>query len=369
MSFGLAEYIWLDGATPTRYMRSKAKAVKVGNNPKPEDFPEWSFDGSSTEQASGHDSDCILQPVHVIPDPVRGQGNWIVMAEVFNPDGTPHESNSRAQLRAVLDAGAAKQDPWCGFEQEYTFFKGRQPLGWPEHGFPRPQGPFYCGVGADEVFGRDVVEKHAKLCLQTGMLFYGINAEVMPGQWEFQVGYRGDNKEDASALKMCDETWLTRWLLCRVAEDFGVTVSYDVKPVKGDWNGTGMHTNFSTKDTRDPAKGKAAIKAATDALAKKHAEHIKVYGANNHERLTGKHETCDINTFRVGDADRGCSIRIPKPVALKGYGYFEDRRPGANADPYLVASRLCTTVCGIPESVMKFSSWPRQDTKIAVAAE
>jgi glutamine synthetase len=368
--FGLAEYIWLDGATPTRFMRSKAKVVKVGKNPKASDFPEWSFDGSSTEQAVGHDSDCILNPVHAIKDPIRGEGNWLVMCEVMNPDGTPHESNSRAQLREVLDAGAAKQDPWCGFEQEYTFFHGRQPLGWPEHGFPRPQGPFYCGVGADEVFGRDVVEAHAKACMQTDLLFYGINAEVMPGQWEFQIGFRGDTSEDSGALKMCDETWITRWLLCRVAEDFGVTVSFDVKPVKGDWNGTGMHTNFSTKDTRDPAKGKAAIKAATDALSKKHKEHIALYGANNHERLTGKHETCDIHTFRVGDADRGCSIRIPKPVALKGYGYFEDRRPGANADPYLVTARLCTTVCGVPESVMKFTSWPRStDKKIAVAAE
>lgn len=368
--FGLAEYIWLDGAEPTRYMRSKTKVVSVSKNPKPEDFPEWSFDGSSTNQADGHDSDCFLRPAYVINDPIRGEGNWLVMCEVFNPDNkTPHESNSRAQLREILDAGAAKQDPWCGFEQEYTFFQGRQPLGWPEHGFPRPQGPYYCGVGADEVFGREIVEAHAKLCMQTPLLFYGINAEVMPGQWEFQIGYRGDDKENAGALEMADQVWLTRWLLCRVAEDFGITVSFDNKPVKGDWNGTGMHTNFSTKDTRDPAKGKAAIDAAIQALSKKHKEHIALYGAGLADRLTGKHETCDINTFKAGTADRGCSIRIPQPVAKKGYGYFEDRRPGANADPYLVAARLCTTVCGIDESVMKFSSWPRKNAKLAVAAE
>lgn len=368
--FTMAEYIWLDGTVPTRYMRSKARTVNVGSNPSIEDFPDWSFDGSSTNQADGHDSDCLLQPVSFINDPVRGEGNFLVMCEVLNPDGTPHESNSRAQLREVLDAGAAKQEPWFGFEQEYTLFHGRQPLGWPDQGFPGPQGPYYCGVGADEVYGREVVEAHAKLCLQTPIMFYGINAEVMPGQWEFQVGYRGDSKEDSGALTICDQVWLARWLLCRVAEDYGVTVSFDNKPMKGDWNGAGMHTNFSTKDTRDPKKGRQAIDSAIKALSQKHKEHIAVYGANNEQRLTGRHETCDINTFRSGVADRGSSIRLPKPVELKGYGYFEDRRPGANADPYLVAARLCATACGIDEAVMKFTSWPRQDRSLkAVAAE
>ena len=369
-SFKMAEYIWLDGAVPTRYLRSKARVVSFKGQPKLEDFPEWSFDGSSTNQAVGDDSDCLLQPVCFVSDPVRGDGNFLVMCEVMNPDGTPHESNSRAQLREVLDAGAAKQQPWMGFEQEYTLFKNRTPLGWPEHGYPGPQGPYYCGVGSEEIFGREIAEAHAELCLQTELMFYGINAEVMPGQWEFQTGFRGDENEPADALKICDHTWIARWLLYRVAEEFDISVSLENKPVKGDWNGAGMHTNVSTNDTRDKAKGAAAIKAATDALETKHAEHIALYGAGLGERLTGDHETCDINTFKVGDADRGCSIRIPAPVAAKGYGYFEDRRPGANADPYLVAARICTTICDdVPESVMKFSSWPRKDAKFAIAAE
>ena len=369
-NFTLAEYIWLDGAVPTRYLRSKAKVVNLGPNPDISEFPEWSFDGSSTNQANGNDSDCILKPVSFITDPIRGEGNFLVMCEVYNPDGeTPHESNSRAQLRAILDAGAGKTNPWFGFEQEYTLFKNRTPLGWPEHGFPAPQGPYYCGVGADEIFGREVAEAHAELCLQTELMFYGINAEVMPGQWEFQIGFRGDENEPADALKVCDHTWLARWLLYRVGEEFGISVSLDNKPVKGDWNGAGMHTNFSNDDTRDKAKGRAAIEAGTKALSGKHAEHIKLYGAGLSDRLTGLHETCDIDTFKVGTADRGCSIRIPQPVAQKGYGYFEDRRPGANADPYLVAARICATVSGIDEAIMKFSSWPRRDAKIAIAAE
>ncbi len=369
-SLNFVEYIWLDGTVPTRHMRSKARIVpNLSDDPKIEDFPEWSFDGSSTGQANGDDSDCILKPVNFVPDPIRGDGNYLVLCEVYNPDGTPHESNSRVQLREVLDAGAAEHDPWCGFEQEYTFFRGRQPLGWPEYGFPGPQGPYYCGVGSDEVFGREIVEDHAQLCIEAGLCYYGLNAEVMPGQWEFQIGYRGNPGEDCGALEMADHVWFGRWLLCRVAEDYDVFVTFDNKPVRGDWNGAGMHTNFSTKETRDPATGKAAIDAAVKALEAKHDKHIPLYGAGLASRLTGLHETCDISTFKAGDADRGCSIRIPKPVALKGYGYFEDRRPGANADPYLVAARLCTTVCGIDESVMKFTSWPRSDERVAIAAE
>lgn len=368
-SFSYAEYMFIDGAVPTRFIRSKTRMVQVGSNPKPEDFPEWGFDGSSTNQAPGEDSDCLLKPVRVVNDPIRGEGNYLVLCEVLNPDGSIHESNSRAQLREVLEAGAAEQDPWCGFEQEYTFFEGRQPLGWPEHGYPGPQGPYYCGVGADEAYGREIVELHAQACMEAGLMYYGLNAEVMPGQWEFQIGFRGDESEASDVLTIADHTWMARWLLYRIAEDFGITVSIDNKPVKGDWNGAGMHTNFSTKDTRDPSKGKAAIEAATKALSGKHEEHIKLYGHGLADRLTGHHETCDISTFKVGNSDRGCSIRIPAGVTQKGYGYFEDRRPGANADPYLVAARLCTTVCGVQESVMKFSSWPRKDAKIAIAAE
>ncbi len=370
-NFTLAEYIWLDGAVPTRHLRSKARVVNVGPNPSIEDFPEWSFDGSSTKQAEGHDSDCIMKPVRFVTDPIRGEGNFLVLTEVYNPDGTVHESNSRAQLRAILDAGAAKQNPWCGFEQEYTLFKGRQPLGWPENGgFPGPQGPYYCGVGADEAYGREIVEEHAQACIEIGLLFYGINAEVMPGQWEYQIGYRGDDAEDNGALRASDDMWISRWLLYRIAEEYDVTVSTHNKPITGDWNGAGMHTNFSTDDTRDKSKGKAAIDAAIEKLAGKHQEHIKLYGYALDRRLTGAHETCDINTFKAGAADRGCSIRIPKLVSQKGYGYFEDRRPGANADPYLIAARLSATVCSVDESVMEFTAWPREksDKNVVAAA-
>jgi len=368
--FGLYEYIWLDGSLPTRELRSKCRVYNNDNVKSVDDLSEWSFDGSSTQQAVGEDSDCLLKPVCMVNDPIRGEGNFLVMCEVLNPDGTPHESNSRAQLREVLDAGAQAQNPWMGFEQEYTLFQNGKPIGFPENGEARPQGPYYCAVGNDNIMGREVAEAHAEICLETDLMFYGINAEVMPGQWEYQIGFRGDESETADALKVCDHSWIARWLMHRVAEDFEMTVSFENKPAKGDWNGAGMHTNVSTDDTRDKAKGAAAIEAACKALEGKHAEHVALYGAGLDERLTGDHETCDIHTFKVGDADRGCSIRIPAPVAAKGYGYFEDRRPGANSDPYLVAARICATICDdVDESVMHFTSWPRQNAKFAVAAE
>ena len=342
-----ADYIWLDGTNPTQQLRSKIKILPASNILSLATFDTWNFDGSSTYQATGHDSDLMLHPVSYYPDPVRGEGYYLVMCEVMNPDGSPHSSNTRATLRSLLEAGGAAQEPWAGFEQEYTFFQNNHPLGWPSAGFPRPQGPFYCSVGSDVAFGRAIVDEHMDMCLKAGLLLYGINAEVMPGQWEFQIGYRGISDENAGILEMADQTWIARYLLSLVAEKYKVQVSFDVKPVKGDWNGAGMHTNFSTKLTRDKNHGMRAIEDAITALSKRHLEHIAKYGANNHERLTGHHETCSINEFRSGVANRGCSIRIPRAVASNGYGYLEDRRPGANANPYDVAVMLVSTICNI----------------------
>ncbi|MEO1680722.1 MAG: glutamine synthetase beta-grasp domain-containing protein [Pseudomonadota bacterium] len=342
---GFAEYIWLDGSVPTQELRSKARVVSVSSNPDPSDFPVWSFDGSSTGQAPGDDSDCLLKPVRAVTDPHRGAGNYLVLCEVQNPDGAAHRSNHRAKLRSVLEAAGAEAAPWAGFEQEYTILRDGRPLGFPADGFPAPQGPYYCSVGSDVAFGRALANAHAALCLDANLLIYGINAEVMPGQWEFQIGYRGVEGEPADALITADHVWLARYLLKREAEARGLRISFANKPVLGDWNGAGMHTNFSTAATRAPATGYAAIEAAITALSNRHDAHIPHYGDGLEARLTGLHETCAIEDFRAGVAHRGASIRIPQPVAQNGYGYFEDRRPGANADPYRVVACLVETVC------------------------
>jgi glutamine synthetase len=343
-------YIWIDGTNPTQTLRSKVRIVPHKHqNMTLNDFPNWAFDGSSTYQATGHDSDLTLQPVCFVKDPILGENNYLLLCEVLNPDGTSHPSNKRAKLREVMDNGGRALDPWIGFEQEYTLFRGQQPLGWPERGYPAPQGPFYCGVGSDEVFGRALVDKHAKACLDAGLMLYGTNAEVMPGQWEFQIGYRGVENESADPITVCDHLWLARWLLYRLGEDFDISAKLHPKPVKGDWNGAGKHTNISTKETRNPKTGMDAIHKAIQLLEKRHAEHIAVYGADLELRLTGKHETANINQFLAGVGHRGASVRIPAPVAKQGYGYLEDRRPGANANPYEVAAVLIETICEVTD--------------------
>ncbi|MEU8202357.1 glutamine synthetase [Streptosporangium sp. NPDC049046] len=328
-----AEYIWIDGTEPTAKLRSKTKVMADGA-----ELPIWGFDGSSTNQADGSSSDRVLKPVFTCPDPIRGGANVLVLCEVLNIDMSPHSSNTRAALVEVAEK-YADQESWFGIEQEYTFFKEGRPLGFPIGGFPAPQGGYYCGVGADEVFGREIVEKHLDYCIEAGLAISGINAEVMPGQWEFQIG-------PAGPVEASDHMWIARWLLYRTAEDFNVGATLDAKPVKGDWNGAGAHTNFSTKAMREEYD---PIVTACEALAANALEHVKHYGAGIEERLTGLHETAPWNEFSYGVSDRGASVRIPWQVEVEKKGYIEDRRPNANVDPYLVTRLIVNTCCSALE--------------------
>jgi glutamine synthetase len=327
-----AEYIWIDGTKPTAKLRSKTKIVADGKTP-----PVWGFDGSSTNQATGDRSDCGLQPVFVCPDPLRGPKDVLVMCEVLNQDGSPHPSNTRARA-AEIAKKFASFEPMFGIEQEYTFFQEGRPYGWPEDGFPAPQGPYYCGVGGAKMPGRDIVEAHTIACQRAGIGIEGTNAEVMMGQWEFQVGI-------LDPVAVGDQLWTARWLLERIAEEFEVDVSYDAKPIKGDWNGAGAHTNFSTKQMR-AAGGFDAIVAGAEALGTRVKEHIAAYGYGIEERLTGEHETAPYTKFSYGVSNRGASVRIPAAVAAAKRGYLEDRRPNSNIDPYVVSAIITETICG-----------------------
>ena len=331
------EYIWLDGYKPEPNLRSKTKIIDMDvYNGDLNGIPEWSFDGSSTEQAEGHSSDCILKPVAVYPDAGR-KNAFLVMCEVLNPDSTPHLSNTRAKCPDDTDF-------WFGYEQEYTLVKNGRPLGFPENGYPAPQGMYYCAVGTGNVTGREIVEEHLDLCLNAGIKITGINAEVMLGQWEFQVFGKGSRQAG-------DDLQVARYLLFRTAEKYGVDIELAPKPMKGDWNGSGCHANFSNGAIRNEG-GKELIEAVCKAMEASHEDHIAVYGSLNHERLTGLHETQSIGSFSYGVSDRGASIRIPIATAENGYkGYLEDRRPASNMDPYLVAGKIVETVNGALKKV------------------
>ena len=358
MSKILAEYIWI-GATPNditkQTIRSKTRVlddtVLVGN------FPEWNFDGSSTGQAKGEDSEIILKPRAYFRDPLRAENrrgcrSYLVLCDTYNPDGTPALHNNRAWAEEVFSR-KTEEEPWYGLEQEYFLMSLASnytlPLGFPVDGGKvgeglqklAPQGQYYCSIGAENSFGRKIVEEHLIACVDAGLTISGINAEVAPGQWEFQIG-------PCNGIEEGDHMWVARYLLLKIAEKYGVGVNFEPKPVKGDWNGSGCHMNYSTKSMREGANGKTGLEYINEAIQKlslKHSEHMAVYGYGNEERMTGKHETADFNTFSEGVCNRVASIRRGTNTVENKKGYFEDRRPSSNCDPYLITAKMFETTC------------------------
>lgn len=338
----IAEYIWIDGTGLN--LRSKSRTLN-GPITDVSELPEWNYDGSSTEQAPTEDSEVIMKPVAFFPDPFRGGDNILVMTATYrwaNEEKTelrPANTNFRHHALPIFEA-AKDEHPWFGIEQEYTLFEctnafTKWPLGWPEGGFPPAQGPYYCSVGATTCFGRVVMDNHYRACLAAKITISGTNGEVMPGQWEFQIG-------PCEGVDIGDHLHVARYLLGRVTEDLNIGMSLEPKPLQGDWNGAGCHTNYSTLSMRNEG-GIKAIHEAITKLEKTHTEHIAMYGAGNEQRLTGKHETCTITQFRSGVGDRGASIRIPTSTNAEGKGYLEDRRPASNIDPYIVGAMLVST--------------------------
>jgi len=344
-NYTLAEYVWIDAFLETR---SKTRVIHGKSSLTLEDLPEWNYDGSSTGQAPGTDSEVIIKPQAIYHDPFRGGNHVLVMCDTYTPQGVAIPTNTRKPANDIFNQ-KLDEIPWYGIEQEYTLFKDGVPLGWPKSsartfggpstqiGFPGPQGPYYCSAGADVSFGRPVVEEHLDLCLKAGLQLSGINAEVLPGQWEFQVG-------PCVGIAAGDQMWMARYILHRVCEKHGVVASFEPKPIKGDWNGSGCHTNYSTKAMRDQENSLETVMIPMmKKLESRHKEHIANYGKGNEERLTGKHETASMEKFSYGVANRGASIRIPNATAQQKKGYFEDRRPASNMDPYVVTGMIFQT--------------------------
>ena len=323
------EYIWLDGFEPTQSLRSKTM-IEADFSGKIEDCKMWSFDGSSTLQAEGGASDCLLKPVAIYPDPDRVNG-YLVMCGVYNADGTAHPSNGRATIEEDDD------DFWFGYEQEYFLWdpETNLPMGFPADA--TGQGQFYCSVGGSNAYGRDVIETHLDMCLDAGINVEGINAEVAVGQWEFQIFAKG-------AKNAGDEVWVARYLAERNAEKYGLSINWHPKPLGAtDWNGSGMHVNFSDTTLRT-CGDEAVFNQVCEEFGRHIEKHIDVYGADNDQRLTGLHETQSIHEFSYGVSDRGASIRIPIGTVEDGWcGRLEDRRPASNGDPYKIGAAVITT--------------------------
>ena len=370
INFVSVEYIWVSGADTHHDIRSKVRtlpadkfaAIPDAEFMKHDDFatveklaklfPLWSFDGSSTGQAlcckgKGENTEIYIQPkrAFIHPFPFSHGGvtirTFVVLCECFLPQLplVPTQDNTRVLATEVFNKKLDAK-PWFALEQEYVIMDpatGR-PYNWPASGFPAPQGPYYCSNGVN-AWGREIAEQHYAACLAVGIRLSGLNAEVMPAQWEYQVG-------PCTGIEAGDHAILARWVLVRLAGQKGLDISFHSKPVQGDWNGSGMHTNYSTEEMRQ-AGGMAAIKKAIEVMSPTHPKDVMLYGDDNHLRLTGKHETSDMKKFSFGVGTRHTSCRIPVQAEAEGCGYYEDRRPSASADPYLVISTLFSSSMGI----------------------
>lgn len=341
-----AEYIWSGGEDTHTDLRSKTRTlsipfvdVKLNYVELNERFlkyiPKWNFDGSSTDQADAdNDTEIVLQPVALCWDPFRKNTNLLVLCDCYFSNGSVHPSNKRsAALKMFQKHENAK--PWFGLEQEYVILDpshGKRPFGWPRITEPDAQGKYYCGNGHNTVFRRDILEAHYQACLYAKLGISGYNAEVMPGQYEFQIG-------PVEGIAAADQLILARFILLRLAEHAELTISYSPKPMKGDWNGSGLHHNFSTKRMREE-NGYEEIQRVINTLEKLHVTHMRVYGKDNDQRLTGKHETSSLYQFTWGVGTRNTSVRIPNDTYKEKRGYFEDRRPAANVNPYLTTAAL-----------------------------
>ena len=343
MSTTCVEYIWVD---PDGNYRTKCRIIYNKDIELSEDdeislnhIPEWNFDGSSTKQSISHDNtEIVIKPVAMFKDPFRGGKNKLVLCDCYEPGGNkPIVTNTRYYASTDVFSKKKKLVPWFGMEQEYFILDQRTklPLGYHP---TKEQGQFYAGVGHANIFGRNVAEYHLSMCLKAGVNVSGINAEVAPGQWEFQVG-------PCEGVDMGDHLHVARYLLYRTSEIFNVCITLEPKPLKGsEWNGSGCHTNFSTKKMRDK-NGYEHIEKAIKKLEKCHKEHMANYGSGNEERMTGANETADYNKFSWSVGGRDVSIRVGNDTFKNKQGYFEDRRPSSNCDPYIVTAMIYATCC------------------------
>ncbi|XP_021195508.3 glutamine synthetase [Helicoverpa armigera] len=303
------------------------------------DLPVMSFNGSATRQAKRTNADMYLFPRAIYRDPIHRGRSILVMCDTYDTQLQPTATNNRVRC-AEAYLKCEEDEPWFGIEQELFLMSAddMRPLGWPYKGFPERSSRYYCGVGADRTFGRDLMEAHYKCCLYAGIPIVGLNVEMGPSQWEYQIG-------PSVGVSAGDDLWMARYILQILAEQYGIEVSMKPKPLP-DWMGSGAHVNFSTKLMRD-VNGIVEIEKAIEKLGYAHQAHLKLFdphgGRENAKRLVGSHQVAHGDELTAGVGERLNSIRIHRNIAFEKKGYFEDRRPGANCDPYVVVDALLRT--------------------------
>jgi glutamine synthetase len=336
------EYIWIGGHNE---IRSKTKILNgLCSAPDLIVLPNWNYDGSSTDQAPGNNSEIIIKPCRIYKNPFHNNLNsYLVLCDTYinTKDGEeiPHVTNTRYKAEKIFKDNDFENDvPLFGIEHEFFVhdLNTGKPLGFPNSQLlPLPQGPYYCGVGAGKAYGRDFLDELLQLCVKADIKVTGSNLEVAPGQMEIQIC--------ASDLQAGDDSIIFKYIANRLGEKYNYIIDFSCKPIEGDWNGSGCHVNFSTKEMME-AENYDVILDILKKLEKNHKEHIKIYGNDNFKRLTGNHETSTMDNFSYGVANRGASIRIPNETFKNKKGYLEDRRPGASADMYLVTSKIFETI-------------------------
>lgn len=348
------EYIWLDAKSK---FRSKTRVLE----PEVEDteinikhIPKWNYDGSSTGQACGYkNTEIILLPVYMCKNPFKNEfqiPSYYVLCATYNIDNTPTATNHYDYAQKVFSNTMVVTDtvapwyadtaqPWYGLEQEYFIFSKETNDIVGKRGVLEPQGDYYCRMGDD--YGKAIAHEHLYLCIEADLDISGLNAEVAPAQWEYQIG-------PCPAIVGAHQLMVARFILEQVADKHNCYIVLEPKPLLG-WNGSGCHINFSTPHMRygnNHCNGLSHIHLAIQRLESRHAEHMTAYGENNEARMSGECETSAYDVFSWGVGTRNTSIRIGNDVVKNGCGYFEDRRPASNIDPYLAMGKVYETICG-----------------------
>ena len=329
----ILEYVWIGGKGERR---SKTRIINflIRNV---NDIPNWTSDGSSTEQADSNGmTEIILAPCKYFLNPLLNNknitcDNYIVLCETFDINMVALPSNYREKALRIFNKGLS-EEPWFGIEQEYIMCHTNQKN---KDKCLSSDSRHYCGTQLNSV-ERTIVEEHMSACLYAKIKYAGLNSEVTQSQWEYQIG-------PCEGIDAADHLTIANFLLERIAEKYNVHICYFPK-LFFDKNGSGCHTNFSTYKTRSEG-GIKEIRYFMEKLENNHEEHIEVYGENNDKRLTGLHETSSCTHFSYGVGTRNTSVRIPTLVEKDGCGYFEDRRPAANCDPYQVTAIIFKTCC------------------------